>query len=276
MSRFLVRHRMTSCVQSQCYKTNPRPTRLFLSTAMKLPIILLTASLISSSHASWWPSSPPDPPYSAWSPSELQSWLYAHNIPVPSTPSQDTLKALVQENWNAATAWSYDQYASAQKSFADIRDASFDKWDESRLREFLLQQGIVEPKGPKEQLVLLAKQKFSQYTNAASSWSSRATATTDHISQSLSNIAAQATRNVGRAPDVSKDYVYSTWDDNRLRSYLESKGVQVQAEAKKNRAYLLNLMRDAYTSITNPVWQSWSDSYLVRTVSSCDYPYSPT
>jgi Putative nuclear envelope organisation protein len=230
---------------------------------MKLSLLLLPIALISTSKASWWPSSSSDPIYYSWSPSELQSWLNAHNIPVPSSPSQETLKSLVQQNWNAATAWSYDQYASAQKSFADIRDASFDKWDESSLREFLLEQGIVAPKGTKEQLVLLAKQKYSAYTNAASSLSSRATDTAHQMTQSLSSITAQASTDAARALDDSKDYVYSTWDDSKLRSYLESKGVQVQVEAQESRAHLLNLMRDSYAAITTPIWQAWSNSYLV-------------
>jgi Putative nuclear envelope organisation protein len=231
---------------------------------MKPSLLLIPIALISTSQASWWGSSSSEPAYASWSPSELQSWLNAHNIPIPSSTSQETLQSLVQQNWNAATAWSYDQYASAQKSFADIRDASFDKWDESRLREFLLEQGIVAPKGPKEQLVLLAKQRYSAYTNAASSLSSRATDTTHQMTQSLSSVAAQATSDVARALDDSKDYVYSAWDDNKIRSYLESKGVQVQAEAKKSRVHLLNLMRDSYAAITTPIWQAWSDSYMVR------------
>lgn len=229
---------------------------------MKLSLFFLSIALISSSQASWWSSSSPEPPYSSWSPSELQSWLDAHNIPLPSSPSPESLKSLVQQNWNSTSAWSYDQYASAQKAFADIRDTSFDKWDESRLREFLLEQGIIAPKGPKEQLLLLAKQRYSAYTNAASSLSSRATDTTHHLTQSLSSMASQATRDAARTLDDSKDYIYSTWDDNRLRSYLESKGVQVQAEARKNRAHLLNLMRDSYAAVTTPIWQAWSDSYL--------------
>jgi hypothetical protein len=231
---------------------------------MKPSLIILSIALLSTTHASWWGSSSSESPYASWSSSELQSWLYAHNIPVPSSPSQDTLKSLVQQNWNSANAWSYDQYASAQNAFADIRDASFDKWDESRLREFLLEQGIIAPKGPKEQLVLLAKQRYNAYTNAASSFASRATDTTQQISRSAFSAAAQATTGAARALDDSKDYIYSTWDDNRLRNYLESKGVQVQAEAKKSRAHLLKLMHDSFAALTDPIWQAWSDSYLVR------------
>ncbi|KAF9460445.1 hypothetical protein BDZ94DRAFT_1265910 [Collybia nuda] len=172
------------------------------------------------------------------------------------------------------SSWTADQYASAQKSFANIRETTFDKWDESRLREFLLDQGIVAPKGPREQLILLAKDRYYQYTNAASSFSAQASTavygdSAYQATQSISSLisqattaAAQATKDTMRALDDSKDYVYSTWDDNRLRSYLESKGVKVQEKAQKSRADLLGMMRDSYAKVTNPVWEAWSDSYI--------------
>lgn len=178
------------------------------------------------------------------------------------------------------SSWTADQYASAQKSFANIRDTTFDKWDESRLREFLLEQGVVAPKGPKEQLVLLAKGRYKQYTDAASSFSAQASTavygdSAYQATQSISSLvsqattaAAQATKDAMRTLDDSKDYIYSTWDDKRLRSYLESKGVKVQEKAQQSRADLLGLMRDVYAKVTNPVWEAWSDSYIVRFVSS--------
>lgn len=174
------------------------------------------------------------------------------------------------------SSWTADQYASAQKSFANIRETSFDKWDESRLREFLLDQGVVAPKGPKEQLILLAKARYNQYTDAASSFSAKASTavygdSAYQATQSMSSLVsqataagAQATKDTMRALDDSKDYIYSTWDDNRLRSYLESKGVKVQEKAQKSRADLLGMMRDVYAKVTNPVWEVWSDSYIVR------------
>jgi hypothetical protein len=53
------------------------------------------------------------------------------------TYSQQQLKDLVQSHWNLATAWTYDRYASTQNSFADVRESTFDTWDESRLHKFL-------------------------------------------------------------------------------------------------------------------------------------------
>ncbi|KAJ6630109.1 hypothetical protein B0H10DRAFT_1985029 [Mycena sp. CBHHK59/15] len=205
--------------------------------------LLLSLSLTGASASSWFE-------YSEWSTIDLKKWLKERNINVPETYSQEQLKELVQSNWNSASAWTYDQYASAQKSFADLREASFDAWDESRLREFLLEQGVVAPKGPREQLVLLAKNKYAAYTNAASSFSTQASTaiygdSTHQMSKSASSVSAQATREAARKLDGTKDY-----------------GVLAKDAADKKRAQLLALMQDAYAKVTTPVWEAWSDSYM--------------
>jgi hypothetical protein len=61
------------------------------------------------------------------------------------------------------------------------QDDTFAAWDESQLRQFLVEQGVVEPKGTREQLAILAHQKYRSYTNYASS-----------ISASLSTKASTA------------------------------------------------------------------------------------
>ncbi|KAJ7430369.1 hypothetical protein FB451DRAFT_1114072 [Mycena latifolia] len=232
---------------------------------MRPSVILLLSLSLTGASASWFGSDTSQ--YNEWSTTELQKWLKDHNINAPPTFSQDQLKELVKSNWNVASAWTSDQYASAQKAFADVREASFDAWDESRLREFLLEQGVVAPKGPREQLVLLAKSQYAAYTNAASSFSAQASTavygdSTYQMSKSASSMAAQATREAARQLDDAKDYVYSTWDDNRLRSYLVEKGVLAKDAAEKKRAELLALMRDSYAAVTTPIWEAWSDSYM--------------
>ncbi|KAJ6478638.1 hypothetical protein C8R47DRAFT_1219571 [Mycena vitilis] len=207
------------------------------------------------------------PAYSTWSTAELKKWLNDHNVPYTGASTQEDYKLLVQSNWNTASAWTQDQYASAQKSFADLREATFDSWDESRLREFLLEQGVVAPKGPREQLVLLAKSQYAAYTSAASTLSAQASTavygdSTHQMTKSASSVVAQATREAARQLDDTKDYVYSTWDDNRLRNYLTEKGTAAKDLADKKRTELLTLMRDAYARTTEPVWSAWSESYM--------------
>jgi hypothetical protein len=251
---------------------------------MRPTLLLVAASLTLAAQASWFSGASNTPEYSNWNTNELKAWLQVHNIPLPDhTPSQAELRDLVETNWHDAAVWTQDQYASAQKAFANLRDTAFDTWDESRLREFLLQNGIVAPKGPREQLVLLAKQKYRSYTDAASSLSARASQsastavygdTKHQASKSASSLvshvteaASQATEEVARKFDEAKDYVYSTWTDNEIRKYLEDKGV-LKTNAQKKRGELMKMMHDAYAAVANPIWEAWSDSYIVRSSSS--------
>jgi hypothetical protein len=247
---------------------------------MRPSLFLVAATLTLAAQASWFGGSTTEqPPYAKWNAVELRAWLHVHDVPVPEHSTKPELKKLVEENWNTASAWTYDQYASAQKSFSELRDSAFETWDDSKLRSFLLEHGVAQPHGPREQLVLLAKQKYRAYSNAASSYSSMASEaastaiygdTKDQMSKSAESVASQASaaaarasEGVARSFDDSKDYVYSTWTDNQLRSYLEEKGL-LKTKAQKQKNELLQMMHDAWGKIADPVWEAWSDSYIVR------------
>ncbi|KIM41753.1 hypothetical protein M413DRAFT_71554 [Hebeloma cylindrosporum] len=246
---------------------------------MRPSLFLVAATLALTAQASWFggSSTPDEPAYAKWNAGELRAWLHVHNVPVPERSTHSELKKLVEENWNTASAWTYDQYASAQKSFSELRDSAFETWDESRLRSFLLEHGVVAPQSPREHLVLLAKQKYLAYQSAASSYSSVASAaastavygdTNYQMSKSAESLASQASAAASRASagvvrsfDDSKDYVYSTWSDNQLRSYLEEKGL-LKTKAQKQKNELLQMMHDAWGKVADPVWDAWSDSYI--------------
>ena len=124
-----------------------------------------------------------------------------------------------------AAAWTHEKHARAQAVFSHLKADAFDSWDESRLREFLLEQGVVQPSGTREQLALIAKHKYAQWSKAASAYSASATSlasqasqsastavygdSTHQASKSLSSLVAQATNDISRALEDSKDYVYS-------------------------------------------------------------------
>jgi hypothetical protein len=231
----------------------------------------LLIALAASANASWFGSD--KPAYSEWDTTQLKSWLIQHNLYSPSLKDAppSTLKAIVQANFDSATGWSYDQYNQAQKTFENLRNDAFDTWEESRLREFLLEQGVVSPSGPREDLILLAKSKYAAYTNAAASLSAQASATAstalhgkaaEQATKSLSSVAAEATRQATKALEDSKDYIYSTWEDNQLRTYLEEKGL-LKTKTQKSREELLAMMKDAYASVTDPAYDAWSESYMV-------------
>ena len=138
-----------------------------------------------------------------------------------------------------------------------LKDDYFNSWDDSRLREFLLEQGIVPPSGPRDQLVLLAKQK---YTTAYSPKTA-----SDIVSSIAATAVAQATNDVIRKLDDNKDYVYSSWDDSKMKKFLQDKGKE--SSTAPTHQELLKKMTEVYANAGDPVWNAWSDSYMV-----CPFP----
>ncbi|EIN05924.1 hypothetical protein PUNSTDRAFT_54757 [Punctularia strigosozonata HHB-11173 SS5] len=190
---------------------------------MRPSLLLVCALTLSGAQASWFGSDAPA--YKSWDEVETRAWLEAHNIQAPKGYSKSELQNLVKANWNSASSWTADQYYKAQQVFADVKDSTFDTWDESRLREFLLEQGVVQPSGPRESLALMAKQKYRAYTSAASSFSSSvstaastavygdrtqqasksATSLASQASQSATSIASQASASAASAYTVASN-----------------------------------------------------------------------
>lgn len=59
-----------------------------------------------------------------------------------------------------------------------------------------------------------------------------------------------------------RDYVYSSWTDTELHSWLANKGL-VKSTPVKKRDELLDLIRKPYADATSNVYESWSDSHMV-------------
>ncbi|KAG8852585.1 hypothetical protein FRB96_008584 [Tulasnella sp. 330] len=277
---------------------------------MRTSVILSIALLAASSNASWF-SSDDKPEYESWDTQQLHHWLEANSIKTPENYGQKDLRKLVASNWESHKPWTQATYESAQQYYQGVSAAdAFDTWDESKLRSWLVQQGVVEPKTPREALIVSAKNKYRQYTAAASSLSAQASADAStavygdsahqasksassiasHASKSATSIAfaasgtgaayassassiatdatksassayASATAFAAKKLDDTTDYVYSTWDDNQLRTYLENKGM-IKTKQQATRDELLAKMKGAYNSATDPVYNAWSDSYM--------------
>lgn len=60
----------------------------------------------------------------------------------------------------------------------------------------------------------------------------------------------------------SKDFIYSSWNDNELRSFLEKKGI-IRTKSQIKRDELLKGMRQYYAALADPVYDAWSDNYIV-------------
>ena len=72
---------------------------------------------------------------------------------------------------------------------------------------------------------------------------------------------AYASAKAAKKFDDTKDYIFSTWDDNQLRSWLETHDV-ISTPAPTGRAALLNNVRVAYLKATDPIYEAWSTSSL--------------
>ena len=99
---------------------------------------------------------------------------------------------------------------------------------------------------------------------AASSASSAAYGAASAASSGASAVSAQAAYASAKAAkklDDAKDYVFSSWDDNQLRTWLEEHGV-VSTPAPTGRAALLNNVKVAYAKATGPVYHAWSTSAI--------------
>jgi hypothetical protein len=199
-------------------------------------------------------------------------------------------------------AWTNEQIEKAQVAFNNVKDDAFTTWTESQLRQFLMDQGVIEPKGTKEQLTQMVRNQYvkpfvcptyllifsyrrkafssalssmsasastavhgdsyHQATKSASLTASKsASSASNRASASVSSAATAATAAVRDAMDDTKDYIYSTWSDNQLRSYLEEKGI-IRTEAQVSRDEMLAKMNSAYASAADPIYSAWSDSYI--------------
>lgn len=96
---------------------------------------------------------------STWSVDQAKVWLSEHNIQVPKG-TEDLLR-VVQDNFDAVAKKGARAVGAGQAYYEAYSDKAVDGWTESQLREFLLEQGVVSPKGTVEELRIAAKQRYA-------------------------------------------------------------------------------------------------------------------
>ncbi len=276
-----------------------------------LPIALAALALASSPvAASWWSKDNPGTSlfqhafqhftslnavcldYTNWDTKQLKAWLGEHNIDSPKGYSQQELQDLVKENGTRPPLGPKTSTATLNKSSPMDGTRSIESWKDSELRDALVSMGVRQsPHRPREScprrqsrvqhllrisvifsLRRLCRSEHSCLRRQAISGSKSVSSLYSSASDSFTSVAAQSSESLARQLDNTKDYVYSTWDDNHLRSYLEGKGV-IKTKQQATRDQLLAYMRDTYTSTVDNVWEAWSDSYMVRSFSyACSPP----
>jgi hypothetical protein len=132
----------------------------------------------------------------SWSESRLKAFLDARGVPVPQNGKLDELRAAVRHNVHKA------------KIHAGFSDAVFDTWSTEQLREFIGKKA----KGTRDDLIASAKKIYaSASARGGDAWSS------------LTAKGAKAT-----------GYLFDTWSDSDLKSFLDTYGVPVPQGSKRN------------------------------------------
>jgi hypothetical protein len=132
----------------------------------------------------------------SWSNSRLKAYLDARGVPVPQNGRIEELRAAVRQNAHRA------------KVRAGFSDDVFDTWSTEQLRDFLGKKA----KGTRDDLIVSAKLKYaSAAAKGGDAWSS---------------LTAQGAKVTG--------YLFDTWSDSDLKSFLDSYGVPVPQGSKRN------------------------------------------
>ncbi|KAF9649715.1 hypothetical protein BDM02DRAFT_1766564 [Thelephora ganbajun] len=226
---------------------------------------LVLVALAGVNSKSWYGSDTPD--YTKWDTKQLQTWLEQHKVDIPKAyhNSKEDLQNLVAQNWWSYTTWTNEQYNNAQKAFQNLKDSTFESWDESRLREFLLEQGIVEPKGPRENTDTTMKAFDDSKDYIYSTWDD--SQMKDYlVSSGVLKSDGQKTRDqylklMKEHYAAVADPVWQAWSDSYIRDWLVNKGL-VETDYQKNRDYLVEQMKKYYYDSPDKVYNTWSDSDL--------------
>ena len=199
-----------------------------------------------------------------------------HGLAPKPKSTRDELVDQVRGAWGTANSYVGAKGSQAQAAFyggksnTGLNSGIVDAWTDSQLREFLLKNGIVAPSSKAEELRVLAKQQLektlpgyaSQASASASSLGAQATGALNEAYYASADAPRIAYDYLSGAFDETKDYIYSSWSESDLRSYLESKGVvKTPAQAKKDD--LVSQVKGLYNDAADNVYDTWSDSYLV-------------
>jgi len=175
--------------------------------------------------------------YEAWSESELKKWLDERGIPVPQPTTRDKLIAQVRRNSRIASLKLKEAEASASKSAEaakeSISNQIFDSWSDSEIKKWCDKNAINVPQGStRNELLALARRNKAYLSDDTISASMSA------YYKSATNTAAsaytQATDSVSAVTQDVFDKAVEAWSDTRLKAYLDSRGVPVPQNGKRD------------------------------------------
>lgn len=166
-----------------------------------------------------------------------RKWLDEHGYPVPQPSNRDKLIASVRRNSRLVSLKLSDSSSSSSRSAKDaknyVSDTVFNSWSDSKLKEFLDKNNIKVPQGStRNELLALVRRNKAHYIgdtisgSAASAYSSATSVCGDKVSQ--------ATDGASGCVRSAFDEVIEQWSNTRLKSYLDSRGVPVPQNGKRD------------------------------------------
>ena len=254
----------------------------------------------TSSYAAY----PGDWLYSSWSESDLKEFLDARGLPSPQPTTRDKLIASVRRNARLASLNMSSAASSASKSAssassiasasaasaqAGLSDALFNAWSDSKLKEYLDEQGVPVPQGSKKnELIALARKQRASVAAKGSSTASSASASGaslagkgTSVATSVASVASAsgasafgaATSRAGNAYAQATDdasakiedlfqSAVDTWSDSRLKAFLDARGVPVPQSGKRDEL-IASVRLNKHKASTG--WSAWTfDTWTVE------------
>jgi hypothetical protein len=216
--------------------------------------------------------------YSSWSESDLKEFLDARGLPAPQPTTRDKLIASVRRNARLASLNMSSAASSASKSAASaasvasasaasaqagLSDLLFDAWSDSKLKEYLDEQGVLVPQGSKKnELIALARKHRAAAAKSASTASASGASAFGAATSSAGNAYAQATDGASAKAEDLWESAIGTWSDSRLKAYLDARGVPVPQSGKRDEL-LASVRLNKHKASTG--WSAWTfDTWTVE------------
>ena len=216
--------------------------------------------------------------YSSWSESDLKEFLDARGLPAPQPTTRDKLIASVRRNARLASLNMSSAASSASKSAASaasvasasaasaqagLSDLLFDAWSDSKLKEYLDEQGVPVPQGSKKnELIALARKHRAAAAKSASTASASGASAFGAATSSAGNAYASATDTASAKAEDLWESAIGTWSDSRLKAYLDARGVPVPQSGKRDEL-LASVRLNKHKASTG--WSAWTfDTWSVE------------
>jgi Putative nuclear envelope organisation protein len=179
--------------------------------------------------------------YSQWSDSDLKAWLDERGIPAPQPTTRDKLIAQVRRNARQASLKLADTSSSASSAAASASSSAFDAllntWSDSDIKKWADKNGLKVPQGSNtNELKAFARKHYASVSgdNVSDKVSASGASAFGAATSKANNAYAKATDDASLAYESAWDSAIATWSDTRLKAYLDSRGVPVPQNGKKD------------------------------------------